>query len=121
MKTEVTSDIEFKDGVNHQLCNEFKRIFPKTDLNVNLFDFQILKKREGLYNLVLEIDIEYREQGLHRFTYTRTTEDLVKIDKLKSDANTGLETRRCIIKMIGNDTFIEELDDFLENLKLHER
>ncbi len=116
MKTQVTNSIHFPDGLDAQFISNFKKIFPKEDLEVNLWDFQYKFSGHGHYKMTLEIDVNHIGSASHKFTYTKTTSDMPLIDRIKSDEY-GLVKRKAIMLMVSNDTFIEELDEFLNNIK----
>jgi hypothetical protein len=119
MKTTVTNSIYFPDGLDTQFCNNFKKIFPKEGLEVNLWDFQLRPSGYGHFKMILEIDVNYYGNAAHKFTYIKTTSDMPLIDSIKRD-EFGVDKRRAIISVISNDTFIEELDEFLETIKPNE-
>lgn len=117
MKTTVTNSIYFADGLDTQLCNNFKRIFPKNDLEVNLWDFQKKRTSTGWWKLTLEIDINYYGGPAHKFTYSKSTSDMPMIDKLNDD-ETGSYKRKVIMNVVSNDNFIELLEEFLDSINI---
>jgi hypothetical protein len=119
MKTEVSNLIYFPDGHDGIFISSFKKIFPKENLRVVLWDFNTVKSGTGRYKMVLEINVEYNGGDSEKFTYTKSTTDMELIDKLKSDVH-GVIKRKVIMQIVSNDTFIEELDEFLESIKPQE-
>lgn len=120
MKTTVTNAIYFPDKLDIRLCDTFKKVFPKENIEAILWHFTVLPGSKGYYNMTLEILVNYVGETTHKFVYTKSTSDMQLIDDIKAD-DKGLVKRRALEGMISNDTFIEELDDFLENIKPIER
>lgn len=120
MKTIITNSIYFSDGLDTQLCQTFRKIFPDEDYEVNLWGFKTKKTGAGFFDITLEIQVEYKNNGAQPFTYTKSTTDMPLIDGIKneeSEKKTDLNKRRCIVNMITDDTFIEQLDEFLDGLE----
>lgn len=119
MKTEVLNGIHFQDGKDINFINLFKKIFPKEGYYFNLYHFEMEQKGHGVYDLILDIDVTPHDSiDNYRFTYTKKTFDMTVIDSIKMDP-TGSITRKRILELVGNDTFIEELDEFLESIKIN--
>lgn len=119
MKTTITNSIYFSDGLDTQLCRTFKKIFPDEDYDIWLYDFGLAPLGRGHYKMILEIYVRYKGSVQNPFTYTKTTSDMPLIDSIKNNENekeTAVITRRTIVNMISNDSFIEELEEFLETL-----
>jgi hypothetical protein len=120
MKTVITNSIYFNDGLDTQLCQTFKKIFPNEDYEVELWDFKTKKTGAGFFDITLEIQVEYKSNGAQLFTYTKSTTDMPLIDSIRNEENekkTDLNKRKCIVSIISDDTFIEQLDEFLEQLE----
>lgn len=118
-KTQITNEIPFADGKDSDFTNQFCRIFPRKGYEVILSDFSLDPAPRNNYKMSLDINIREAGGEWRMFSYTKMTDDAELIDKMTS-CTSGFHSRRCIIDMIGNDTFIEELDEFLQELKTPE-
>jgi len=117
MKSEVSNIIHFEDGRDGNFVNIFKSIFPKKGFNFTIWSFEIEFVRKGSYNMILDINIEPHGSGDSEiFTYKKFVSDMTIVDSIKMDP-TGAITRKHILNLVGNDTFIEELDEFLNRFE----
>jgi hypothetical protein len=119
MKTVINNSIYFSDGLDTQFCQTFRKIFPDEYYLVNIFDFSTKKSSPGHFYLILEIEVSYNTIT-KLFTYEKLTTDMPLIDGIRNEENekkTDLNKRRCIVNMITDDNFIEQLDEFLDELE----